>query len=388
MGKWETVRLGDVCSLITDGTHQTPEYCNAQDGYPFLSSKDVKTEVINWDDIRCVPGWLHEQLYKRLAPQINDVLLAKNGTTGVAALVDRDCVFDIYVSLALLRPKENIYPQYLLKVINSPLARNQFSSHIKGIGVPNLHLSEIKNTKIPLPPLDVQHKIADVLGKASALIELRKAQLEKLDLLIKSQFIEMFGDLRINNMSWDMYPFSYVGTIDTHMTNDFELYADVPHIGIENIEKGTGRILSYTLVKDSNLKSGKYPFDERHLIYSKIRPNLNKVAKPNFKGVCSADAYPILPTENSNRDYLSLVLRSEFFLEYILAFSGRTNIPKVNKRQLEGFCLPVPPVSLQNEFAAFVERVETQKKLLQQSLEKLGLNYKSLMQKCFRGEIF
>lgn len=103
---------------------------------------------------------MHEELYKRLAPQKNDILLAKNGTTGIAALVKDNTVFDIYVTLALIRPiSEIIYPQYLLYIINSQFCKNQFNDHLTGIGVPNLHLVDINKTVIPLPPLSEQQRI-------------------------------------------------------------------------------------------------------------------------------------------------------------------------------------------------------------------------------------
>lgn len=81
---------------------------------------------------------MHEKLCKRLKPRKNDILLAKNGTTGVAAIVDRDEIFDVYVSLAVLRPLNVVYPKYLLYAINSPVVKRQFDAGLKGVGVPNL----------------------------------------------------------------------------------------------------------------------------------------------------------------------------------------------------------------------------------------------------------
>ena len=136
----------------------------------------------------------------------------------------------------------------------------------------------------------------------------------------KSQFVEMFGNLEINNKKWKIVNILEVASIDTNMTKDFENYAELPHIGIENIEKNTGKLINYISVEKSNLTSGKYIFDERHIIYSKIRPNLNKVATPDFKGLCSADSYPILTNEKCKKEYLVFVLRSDYFLNYILSF--------------------------------------------------------------------
>ena len=156
--------LQDVCSTtITDGTHQTPTYCSKTEGYPFISAKDVTQRKIDWSSktIKYIIPELHEKLYKRIAPRKNDILLAKNGTIGVAALVEDDYIFDIYVTLALLRPNtEIILPKYLLYVINSKQCYSQFEKSIsKGMGVPNLHLNQIKNVKIPLPSIEQQQKI-------------------------------------------------------------------------------------------------------------------------------------------------------------------------------------------------------------------------------------
>jgi len=90
-------------------------------------------------------------MQKRLSPKVNDILLAKNGTTGVAAIVDRDVAFDIYVSLALLRPSKLIHPRFLWHFINSPSAKRQFNKRLKGVGVPNLHLNEIREVTISFP---------------------------------------------------------------------------------------------------------------------------------------------------------------------------------------------------------------------------------------------
>ena len=142
-------KLSDVCEKITDGTHQTPKYFD--EGYIFLSSKNVTSRKIDWENVRYIDEAQHIQMHKRIAPRIGDVLLAKNGTTGVAAIVDKDIVFDIYVSLAWLRSKGDILPEYLLEFMNSKMAREQFTSRTKGIGVPNLHLQEIREVIIQFP---------------------------------------------------------------------------------------------------------------------------------------------------------------------------------------------------------------------------------------------
>ena len=164
---YEVKTLEELCEPIKDGTHQTPTYTDdKENGFVFLSSKDVTSRYVDWDHPMYIPLDLHEQLYKRIAPRKGDILLAKNGTTGIAAIVDRDIVFDIYVSLALLRPHENLNVKYLWQAINMPQTKAQFDSRLKGIGVPNLHLGEIKKAQIVVPPLELQNQYAEILEQS------------------------------------------------------------------------------------------------------------------------------------------------------------------------------------------------------------------------------
>ena len=167
---WGWSRLQNISSVLTDGTHKTPTY--SDEGYAFLSSKNVTTGKIDWENVVYIPESLHVELYKRLAPMQGDILLAKNGTTGVAALVDKDAIFDIYVSLALIRLiGEKLHPQYILNVIGSSCVQEYFKKSLKGIGVPNLHLEHIRKTLIPIPPYVEQKQIVEFTNKMLHMIE-------------------------------------------------------------------------------------------------------------------------------------------------------------------------------------------------------------------------
>ena len=159
---FKIVSVEEVCTMVKDGTHQTPQYTTDDiHGFKFLSSKDVMSQKVDWKNIKYISSELHEKLYSTLKPQRDDILMSKNGVNyGVAAVNDSDEVFDIYVSLALLRPKSIINPIYFRCVLNNPDTKEQFDSSIKGIGVPNLHLGEIKKTKILLPPIKLQNQFA------------------------------------------------------------------------------------------------------------------------------------------------------------------------------------------------------------------------------------
>ena len=169
-GGWTWARLQSICEPITDGTHKTPVYSDS--GYIFLSSKNVTSGKIDWDNVMYIPEELHAELYSRLQPKKNDILLAKNGTTGVSAIVDRDCIFDIYVSLALIRiVGYMIIPQYLTCMMGSRFVQDYFNSSLKGIGVPNLHLEHIRTVLIPIAPIHEQKKIAEIVQKYTSILE-------------------------------------------------------------------------------------------------------------------------------------------------------------------------------------------------------------------------
>ena len=203
---WENRNLQSVCSLkITDGTHKTPIYCDADEGIPFISAKDVTTGRIYWDNIKYIIPELHEELYERLAPQLDDILLAKNGRTGVAAIVEEEKIFDLYVTLAVLRPnKEIIIARYLLNIVNSPICKNQFDEHLTGIGVPNLHLRDIRKVVITVPTLAEQKEIVrlldQIIEKSQQAKESAGAVIEQIDAMKKAVLARAFrGELGTND---------------------------------------------------------------------------------------------------------------------------------------------------------------------------------------------
>ncbi len=190
---FDVVTLQDVSTMIKDGTHQTPTYTtDVENGYKFLSSKDVTTGKVDWSHLKYIPEKLHRELYTRISPRKGDILLAKNGTTGIAAIVDRDEVFDIYVSLALIRPY-GVDATYLWAAINAAETKQQFDASLKGIGVPNLHLNEIKKARIILPPIELQNQFAAFVRQVDKSKVAVKKALDETQLLFDSLMQKYFG---------------------------------------------------------------------------------------------------------------------------------------------------------------------------------------------------
>lgn len=304
------------------------------------------------------------------------------GSVALQDKADEVVVSPLYVVFSTDTSK--LMPEYLVHFLKSKPGLDQIAFQSIGTVRNNLKYKALCQMELRIPSLGEQQARLNTLREIQLQIDRAKSQIAELDQLVKSRFVEIFGDLKLNKYNWPIEPFESFAVIDTHMANNLDAYANKPHIGIDSIESNSGRLSGYRTVAEDGIISGKYPFTAQHIIYSKIRPALNKVALPDFDGVCSADAYPILPAkERCNRIYLAQVMRSSYFLDYVLPLSGRAQMPKVNKKALQGFSMPLPPLELQQEFATFVSQVDKSRFIAQHQIEKLQMLYDSLAQDYF-----
>lgn len=187
---WQLENLNDVCEKITDGTHKTPKYIDK--GIPFLRVTDITKSN---DSKKFISQKEHKELIKRCKPEEGDVLYSKNGTIGVAKLVDWDWEFSIFVSLALLKPKKDILlPKYLEVFMNSQNAYQQAIARKKSGTVTNLHLVDIKTIQIPLPSRDEQNRIIDEIKEEQQAIDSAKKLIEIHEQKIKNKIAEVWGE--------------------------------------------------------------------------------------------------------------------------------------------------------------------------------------------------
>ncbi len=169
---WSCMRAEEISYLITDGVHFKPNYI--EDGVRFLSVKNVRPFKINEENCKYVSIDDHNQYIKRCNPENGDLLYTKVGATyGYASKVQIDFEFSIYVSLALIKPSRILNVNYLELLFNSPIVFNQARNRVSGSGVPDLHLIEIRDFKIPIPSLDEQAEIVkrveSLFAKADAI---------------------------------------------------------------------------------------------------------------------------------------------------------------------------------------------------------------------------
>lgn len=368
----EVVRLGDVCEVVGGATPKTgnTNYWNGSIRWITPAELNNESHVVTDTAKHLTMDGFHSASL-RMMPA-GTVLLTTRAPIGKVAIAGAEmCCNQGFKNLIC---SNKVYNEYLYRYLKFHAAELQ--SLGSGATFKELSKRTVSNLQIYLPALDFQHEAIQKLSEVDRAIGYTNDLTSTLYDLVKFRFVEMFGDLERNDSCWPVLSFDDFAIIDTHMTNDFPAIADLPHIGIDSIESNTGRLSGYRTVAEDDVKSGKYPFTSKHIIYSKIRPALNKVALPTFSGVCSADAYPILPREAvCDRVFLAYVMRSPFFLKYILPLSGRAQMPKVNKNDLRGFSSPIPPLSLQHEFADFAARVDKLRFEQLLALKKRGSQY-------------
>jgi len=178
-------RLIDICDIITDGTHQTPEYTNDPNGIKFLSATSVAGYDLDLENAKRIPVSLHNELKKRVLPIEGDILMAKNGTIGKCKIFPKlNEEVSIYVSLSLLRPNKSlVYPKFLCYLLQSNIVQQQlFARTKKHGGVGNLHLEEIREVVVTVPRLEIQRQIVEKLDRQMQALEgvrLLKSEAEK-----------------------------------------------------------------------------------------------------------------------------------------------------------------------------------------------------------------
>ena len=289
---------------------------------------------------------------------------------------------DCYV---LYNKGKNIMLKYIYLYLLGNI--NILEEGFRGAGLKHTNQKYIKSIKIPVPSLKIQEKIVKVLDQAQALIDKRKEQIKALDQLIESIFHTMFGDPVRNEKGWEVKELEKVAPIKNHSID--EEIESVWLLNLDMIESNSGVLKEKIYVEIEDLPSSINCFSNKHILYSKLRPYLNKVFMPDDNGYCTSELVPLLPDcKVLNREYLLYLLRGRAALHYFNTHTSGARMPRVVMKDLKKMKISVPPLLLQNKFANKVETIEKQKEVLGESLELMEENYKSIMDKAFKGQLF
>jgi type I restriction enzyme S subunit len=403
MNKWEMVRFGDVVDEAITGEWGT-ECAEGEVGTKVLRTTNfTNLGIINYFNVveRNIPA---SKVQNKKLKQY-DIILEKSGGSdnqpvGRVVFFDKgtDNVYLCNNFTQVLRIKQSIaFPRYIFLYLFR-LHQNGTTELLqnKTTGIRNLQVKQYMLLEIPLPPLPVQQQLADALDRASVLIEKRKAQIDKLDLLMKSQFIEMFGDPVTNPKGWEVEPLgNHLKVVGGYAFKSTGYKADgIPVLRIGNINTGV-LTLNDMVYWDYDKSLERYILHPNDLVISLT----GTVGKDDYANVCILPAlYPryYLNQRNAkidvsgllNNHYLLYLFREKEIKKRLTGISRGIRQANISNSDILNLRVPIPPASLQTDFSSFVQQVETQKSLLQQSLAKLELNYKSLAQECFRGEVF
>jgi type I restriction enzyme S subunit len=287
---------------------------------------------------------------------------------------------------AIIRFKKNMHHRFGAYWFKSVDYLQWRDSKAKGANIQNLRRSELEKILIPLPPLPEQERIVKLLDDADELRKLRGQADKRSAKLIPALFEEMFGDVSKNSQNWQIEKLGQITSIESTLVDPRNSkYAELPHIGADRIERDSGKLLEAKTAREDGLVSAKFIFDERDVLYSKIRPNLRKVALPIGKGLCSADMYPIRPGSKLIREFLWAYLLTDFFTARAVDLSARANMPKLNRVQFESIACPVPPIDLQQEFAFRVSEIRSLESSQSSSRKNLDALFQSMLHRAFEG---
>jgi type I restriction enzyme, S subunit len=265
------------------------------------------------------------------------------------------------------------------------------------VTIPSLTKSNLLNVEIPLPNLEKQKQIVELLDKVTSLIFLRKQQLSKLDELVKARFVEMFGDSVANTKNFPSTTLETVMTVFPQnglykpQTDYVQDDTGIPILRIDAFYNG--KVTNWNTLKRlicSETEIDRYLLKENDIVINRVNSieYLGKCA--HIVGLKEKTVFESnmmrfhMDEKKVNAVYVTEVLCTEDIYRQILRRAKKSvNQASINQEDVKSLEILVPPLSLQNQFAAFVERVDQQKQTVQQSLEKLELMKKALMQEYF-----
>ncbi|MFV8831560.1 restriction endonuclease subunit S [Faecalibacterium prausnitzii] len=338
--------------------------------YKYVGEDDLNGSIIQFDT--------ENVLYSKLRPNLNKVVLPPKDGFSTSELLP-------------LRPDARVLNRdYLAVFLRSDSFVTWAVSKTAGAKMPRLGTKDLMNAEIPVPTIEQQKKIAEKFKKLEQLISLRKQQLAKLDELVKARFVEMFGNIIRNDKSWPIHNFSDIASsrlgkmLDAKQQTGKYSYPYLANFNVQwfnfNVDNLNQMDFNEAEQKEFELRDGDLLVCEGGEIgrcavwHNEIQPCFFQKALHRVR--CNRQL--VQP------DYLAWWFKYNCnhggFAEIAGAKATIAHLPGIKLKQLQ---VALPPLSLQNEFAAFVERVDQQKQTVQQSLEKLELMKKALMQEYF-----
>lgn len=356
-----------------------------------LRANNIIDDSLNIDDVIYVDkSKVSESQYLVKGDILVCASSGSKNLVGKATFIKDDIVATFGAFCKVVRPKE-IFPAFLGYYFTSPKYRDTISQLSAGANINNIKNEHIDSLNINIPDTEQQQQIAENLDKATRTIDLCNAILEKLDLLVKARFVEMFGDPVANPKKWDTKLFLDIGKCKNGMNFHYD------DSGVEIHCLGVGDFKDLSIINDTSIlpkislnemPTEEYLLQNGDIVF--VRSNGNKALVgrslaiyPNdipttFSGFCIR-----FRKENNSIliPYLLRVLKTDSIRQKM---SGRgANIQNLNQQILSTLEIPIPPIDLQEKFADFVKQTDKSKSAVKQVLEKAETLKKALMQEYF-----
>ena len=377
---WQETTLGEIADLEIGKTppRNASQYWTESLGRPFCSIADMHGRVIK--PSREGVTELAEDENKARRISAGSLLMSFKLTIGRMAFAGCD-LFPNEAIVAITPNEVSASREFLYLNLGSRDLTEGSGQAVKG---KTLNSKSLRAIKIHLPPLEQQRRIVDLVGSIDTYIDSLETQIETTRTarsVLLSELLSNPGD------DWQETTLGNIARIEATMVDPTKPeFADLPHIGIEAIKSREGRLGSFNSVRGDGVTSGKFLFSEHDIIYSKIRPELRKVAYPQFVGLCSADAYPLRPASNCSASFLLVLLLSETFVEQAIAKSGRTKMPKINRRELFEITFSLPPADEQQRIVDLVRSLDEQISSLESQVDSVRALRSGVLSELLSGE--
>ena len=378
-------KLGDICTKITDGSHN-PAQGISHSEYLMLSSKNIYDDEITLDDPRYLSAENYAIENKRTQISTGDILLTIVGTVGRAAVVS-DSIKNICLqrSVAVIKPKSNLIDsRFLMYQLQS--MRTHLEQEARGVAQKGIYLKQVENLQVKVPSMDEQLRVVKKLDKVSELIALRKEQLAKLNQLVKSRFVELFGATSADKCSKRIKDYAEV-LGGYAFKSDLFCTDAVPVIRISNINNGCVE-LDYDICFGELFwkQNEKFRAEQNDILMAMSGATTGKagIYREDMPALINQRVACIRAKEGiAYPTFLFVATQLEWMYDLIQETSAGCAQPNISGKQIENMPVPDATYEQQQQFAAFVEQTDKSKLAIQQSLDKLELLKKSLMQEYF-----
>lgn len=385
-------KLGNLYKISSGGTplKSNREYYEGGT-IKWVKTGDLKQQYL-YDSEDCITEVGLSKSSARMYEE-NTVLIAMYGATiGATSILKIPACTN--QACAAFPPINSVIPEYLYYFLRSK--KSQFVKDGVGGAQPNISGSYLKDVELDLLDLKEQKKIVNILDKIGKIILGREKQMKQLDNLIKSRFVEMFGDLAVNPLNWKQGQLIDLcsskddikcGPFGTQLSKDEYQKEGVPLWGIPQINSSFLIMPSDYLSEDKAKKLEPYSIVQGDIVMSR-KGNVGKCAlyPDNLsRGIMHSDALRIrINSEEVNPMFLMQQLHnSRYVVNQIENVSSGAIMAGVNVTKLKTIYVHLPPIELQKQFATFVQQVDKLKVEAQKSLDEMQILFDSLMQKYF-----